>query len=179
MQSCIHFLHCEFDWLPLPLLSWTVFNVKTLFFCRWLPQDAEECDKAGSVATCQAVIRAVIGIGIDEEDRKRTWMEDADSVSACFRFFSASPFTTHNKTRLSCLMKESSTIFGSPHTLLSELCNPLCDQEGHSDYRRPLTGTPAFFPGAIGRWYKVPLAWKCTNHKIFIPSAMTILNTLI
>lgn len=45
------------------------------------PQDAEECDKAGSVATCQAVIRAVIGIGIEEEDRKHTWMEDAESVS--------------------------------------------------------------------------------------------------
>lgn len=44
-------------------------------------QDAEECDKAGSVATCQAVIRAVIGIGIEEEDCKHTWMEDADSVS--------------------------------------------------------------------------------------------------
>lgn len=46
-------------------------------------QDAEECDKAGSVATCQAVIRAVIGIGIEEEDRKHTWMEDAESVSLC------------------------------------------------------------------------------------------------
>lgn len=44
------------------------------------PQDAEECDKAGSVATCQAIMRAVIGIGIEEEDRKHTWMEDADSV---------------------------------------------------------------------------------------------------
>lgn len=44
-------------------------------------QDAEECDKAGSVATCQAVIRAVIGIGIEEEDCKHTWMEDAESVS--------------------------------------------------------------------------------------------------
>lgn len=44
-------------------------------------QDAEECDKAGSVATCQAVIRAVIGIGIEEEDCKHTWMEDADSVN--------------------------------------------------------------------------------------------------
>lgn len=52
-------------------------------------QDAEECDKAGSVATCQAVIRAVIGIGIEEEDCKHTWMEDADSVSTdiCFFFF--------------------------------------------------------------------------------------------
>lgn len=54
----------------------------TLSVCPF--QDAEECDKAGSVATCQAVMRAVIGIGIEEEDRKHTWMEDADSVSlAC------------------------------------------------------------------------------------------------
>ncbi|XP_032815124.1 pre-mRNA-processing factor 6 [Petromyzon marinus] len=45
---------------------------------HWI-QDAEECDKAGSVTTCQAVIRAVIGIGVEEEDRKHTWMEDADS----------------------------------------------------------------------------------------------------
>ncbi|KAB0404229.1 hypothetical protein E2I00_016797 [Balaenoptera physalus] len=48
---------------------------------QWI-QDAEECDKAGSVATCQAVMRAVIGIGIEEEDRKHTWMEDADSCVA-------------------------------------------------------------------------------------------------
>lgn len=27
-------------------------------------------------------MRAVIGIGIEEEDRKHTWMEDADSVSS-------------------------------------------------------------------------------------------------
>lgn len=49
-----------------------------------LLQDAEECDKAGSVATCQAIMRAVIGIGIEEEDRKHTWMEDADSVSLAY-----------------------------------------------------------------------------------------------
>ncbi|KAF4792125.1 hypothetical protein TURU_123599 [Turdus rufiventris] len=45
---------------------------------QWI-QDAEECGKAGSVATCQAIIRAVMGIGIEEEDWKHTWMEDADS----------------------------------------------------------------------------------------------------
>ncbi|CAH2302962.1 pre-mRNA-processing factor 6 [Pelobates cultripes] len=45
---------------------------------QWI-QDAEECDKAGSVVTCHAVIRAVIGIGIEEEDRKHTWMEDSES----------------------------------------------------------------------------------------------------
>ncbi|XP_043945818.1 pre-mRNA-processing factor 6 [Protopterus annectens] len=48
---------------------------------QWI-QDAEECDKAGSVVTCQAIIRAVIGIGIEEEDRKHTWMEDAESCVA-------------------------------------------------------------------------------------------------
>lgn len=55
-------------------------------------QDAEECDKAGSVATCQAIIRAVIGIGIEEEDRKHTWMEDSDSVraSSCIHKFTYS-----------------------------------------------------------------------------------------
>uniref|UniRef100_UPI00358DE5CD pre-mRNA-processing factor 6 n=1 Tax=Myxine glutinosa TaxID=7769 RepID=UPI00358DE5CD len=45
---------------------------------QWI-QDSEECDKAGSVATCQAIIRAVIGIGVEEEDRKHAWMEDAES----------------------------------------------------------------------------------------------------
>uniref|UniRef100_A0A8C3Q4T7 Pre-mRNA-processing factor 6 n=1 Tax=Geospiza parvula TaxID=87175 RepID=A0A8C3Q4T7_GEOPR len=50
---------------------------------QWI-QDAKECDKAGSVATCQAIMRAVIGIGIgiEEEDQKHTWMEDADSCAA-------------------------------------------------------------------------------------------------
>lgn len=56
------------------------FVVPNTIKIAFIPQDAEECDKAGSVATCQAVIRAVIGIGIEEEDRKHTWMEDADSV---------------------------------------------------------------------------------------------------
>ncbi|XP_006723832.1 pre-mRNA-processing factor 6 isoform X1 [Pongo abelii] len=50
--------------------------------CPTSVEDAEECDRAGSVATCQAVMRAVIGIGIEEEDRKHTWMEDADSCVA-------------------------------------------------------------------------------------------------
>lgn len=62
-------------------------NVLIQSWC--LSQDAEECDKAGSVATCQAVIRAVIGIGIEEEDCKHTWMEDADSVNIL------SPLHTH------------------------------------------------------------------------------------
>lgn len=83
--------------IPLQLLHYYYFiisrlsNLHSLFgyYMQFPPyqvfflvlQDAEECDKAGSVATCQAVIRAVIGIGIEEEDCKHTWMEDSDSVS--------------------------------------------------------------------------------------------------
>lgn len=39
-----------------------------------------EAEKAGSVHTCQVVIRAVIGQGIEEEDRKHAWLEDAEMV---------------------------------------------------------------------------------------------------
>lgn len=47
---------------------------------EWI-QDAEDCEKAGSAATCRAIIKCVIGTGIEEEDRIRTWMDDADAVS--------------------------------------------------------------------------------------------------
>ena len=39
---------------------------------HWM-KDAEECDKAGAVAVGQAIMRAVIAIGVDDEDRKDTW----------------------------------------------------------------------------------------------------------
>ncbi|KAL7000360.1 Protein STABILIZED1 [Sarracenia purpurea var. burkii] len=34
--------------------------------------------ETGSVATCQAIIHNTIGIGVEEEDRKRTWVADAE-----------------------------------------------------------------------------------------------------
>lgn len=43
----------------------------------WM-REAEAAERAGSVATCQAIIRTTIGIGVEEEDRKRTWVADAD-----------------------------------------------------------------------------------------------------
>ncbi|XP_065898185.1 pre-mRNA-processing factor 6-like [Dysidea avara] len=45
---------------------------------QWI-KDAEECEHSGSVYTCQAIIRAVIGYGIDEEDQIDQWTEDAES----------------------------------------------------------------------------------------------------
>ena len=44
----------------------------------WM-KDAMDAEKGGSILTCQAIIKAVIGVGVDEEDRKETWMEDADT----------------------------------------------------------------------------------------------------
>ncbi|CAM9708855.1 unnamed protein product [Chrysoparadoxa australica] len=44
----------------------------------WL-KDAEECEKAESPITCQAIINEIVGLGVDEEDRRRVWLDDAES----------------------------------------------------------------------------------------------------
>ncbi|XP_028804943.1 protein STABILIZED1 [Neltuma alba] len=43
----------------------------------WM-KEAEAAERAGSVATCQAIIQNTIAIGVEEEDRKRTWVADAE-----------------------------------------------------------------------------------------------------
>lgn len=48
---------------------------------QWF-KDAVECEKSQSILTCQAIIRCVVGIGVEDEDRKHTWMEDAEAVAA-------------------------------------------------------------------------------------------------
>ncbi|ORY92346.1 PRP1 splicing factor, N-terminal-domain-containing protein [Syncephalastrum racemosum] len=48
---------------------------------QWL-KEAEKCEKNGSVLTCQAIVRATIGLNVEEEDQKATWMEDAESCIA-------------------------------------------------------------------------------------------------
>uniref|UniRef100_T1JN63 Pre-mRNA-processing factor 6 n=1 Tax=Strigamia maritima TaxID=126957 RepID=T1JN63_STRMM len=48
---------------------------------QWI-QGAIECEKAASVLTCQAIIRTVIGVGVEDEDRKHTWMEDAEACAS-------------------------------------------------------------------------------------------------
>lgn len=44
-------------------------------------QEAIEAEKSGAVHCCQAIVKAIIGIGIEEEDRKQTWIDDAEFVS--------------------------------------------------------------------------------------------------
>ena len=48
---------------------------------RWI-EEAEKCEQDGGISTCQAIIKATLGMGIDEEDRKRVWLEDAENATA-------------------------------------------------------------------------------------------------
>lgn len=42
-------------------------------------KEAEEAESAGSFATCKAIINNTIHVGVDDEDRISTWMDDAES----------------------------------------------------------------------------------------------------
>uniref|UniRef100_A0A336MK64 Pre-mRNA-processing factor 6 n=1 Tax=Culicoides sonorensis TaxID=179676 RepID=A0A336MK64_CULSO len=46
----------------------------------WL-LEAMEAEKSGAIKVCQAIIRAVIGVGVEEEDRKQTWIDDAENCA--------------------------------------------------------------------------------------------------
>ncbi|KAF6200949.1 hypothetical protein GE061_005396 [Apolygus lucorum] len=45
-------------------------------------KEAIEAEKAGSVHTCQVLIKSIMGHGVEEEDRKHTWMEDAETCAS-------------------------------------------------------------------------------------------------
>jgi len=45
---------------------------------QWL-KEAENAEKSGAKVTCQSIVREVVGLSIEDEDRKRTWTEDAES----------------------------------------------------------------------------------------------------
>lgn len=47
---------------------------------QWI-REAEDCERASSVLTAQAVIKAIIGYGVEEQDKKHTWLADADTCS--------------------------------------------------------------------------------------------------
>lgn len=47
---------------------------------QWIT-DAVECDKAQSYMTCRAIIKNMIGHGLEDEERKDTWLEDAENCA--------------------------------------------------------------------------------------------------
>jgi pre-mRNA-processing factor 6 len=48
---------------------------------EWL-KEAQQSESAGYAVTCQSIVMETIGIGIEEEDRKSVWCEDADNCIA-------------------------------------------------------------------------------------------------
>ena len=43
--------------------------------------EAEKCEEEGAILTCQNIVRETLGWGLDEDDdRKKTWMEDAEGA---------------------------------------------------------------------------------------------------
>lgn len=48
---------------------------------QWI-REAERCETSGSVATCQAIIKASIHLDVEEDTRKEVWVEDAQSSLA-------------------------------------------------------------------------------------------------
>ncbi len=45
----------------------------------WLKEaEASERSVPPMTGTCRAIVKAVVGLGVDDEDRKRTWMADAE-----------------------------------------------------------------------------------------------------
>ncbi|KAI5119400.1 hypothetical protein M0805_005943 [Coniferiporia weirii] len=46
---------------------------------QWL-KEAERCESDGSPQTCEAIIRATVGMEVEEEDRLDTWIGDAESA---------------------------------------------------------------------------------------------------
>ena len=39
-------------------------------------------EKSGAVLTCQVIIKFVIGHGIEEEDRKHSWLKDVNNFTS-------------------------------------------------------------------------------------------------
>nr|SVE69638.1 EOG090X017X [Eubosmina coregoni] len=61
---------------------------------HWL-KEAVDSEKAEAVLTCQAIIKSVIGHGVEDQDRKHTWLEDADSFTSQTAFECARAVYSH------------------------------------------------------------------------------------
>jgi len=47
---------------------------------HWM-KDAIDAEMGGSILTCQSIVMNIIDTGVEEEDRKDTWLEDAESAT--------------------------------------------------------------------------------------------------
>ncbi|GAM26409.1 hypothetical protein SAMD00019534_095840, partial [Acytostelium subglobosum LB1] len=54
-------------------------NIKVMDRDKWIAE-AEKSEKNGSFITCQCIIFEAIGMGVEEDDRKRVWSIDAEEL---------------------------------------------------------------------------------------------------
>ncbi|KAF7282681.1 pre-mRNA processing factor 6 [Rhynchophorus ferrugineus] len=47
---------------------------------QWL-KEAIESEKGGHIHCCRAIVKVIIGYGVEQEDQKHTWMEDAENCT--------------------------------------------------------------------------------------------------
>lgn len=50
---------------------------------QWF-KEATESENGGHIHCCRAIVKAIIGYGVEPEDQKHTWMEDAENVTYIF-----------------------------------------------------------------------------------------------
>merc|ERR1719317_930239 len=68
-------------WIALARLETYENARKELNKEHWM-KDAIDAEKGGSILPCQSLVKNIINTGVEEEDRKDTWLEDADSATA-------------------------------------------------------------------------------------------------
>eukprot|EP01133_Synstelium_polycarpum_P015320 gene15320-18149_t len=69
-------------------------GVKVMDREKWIAE-AEKCERNGSIATCQSIIFESIGMGVEEDDRKRVWGADAEEMLARGSIRSAAAVYAH------------------------------------------------------------------------------------
>uniref|UniRef100_A0A1Y1M7J4 Pre-mRNA-processing factor 6 n=1 Tax=Photinus pyralis TaxID=7054 RepID=A0A1Y1M7J4_PHOPY len=61
-------------------------------------KEAIESEKGGHIHCCRAIVKAIIGSGVEPEDQKHTWMEDADNCVSQGAYECARSVYSHSLT---------------------------------------------------------------------------------
>lgn len=66
--------------LPAACTNWPLLFHSQVITDRdsWI-KEAVECEAVGAPATCAAIVRNTIHVGVDAEDLMTTWMDDAET----------------------------------------------------------------------------------------------------
>lgn len=88
-----------------------------------LLKEAQTVEKVGAITTCQALVKESMELGVEEEDRKRVWLEDAENLIGancinCARAVYAYALTVFPKKKsLWQKVAQLEKTYGTPETL--------------------------------------------------------------